>query len=769
MGAVDRRAFRPLSWGQEGWGALAVQEWRYIGQSLPRQEGPAKLRGKGGYVADYDLKHMVYGRLVLSPHAHARIRAIRVEEAARVPGVVGVFTADTLAGTGLLADRETFYVGEPVAVVVAEDPARAEDAAELVEVDYEELPAVLDVRAAMEPDAPQVRSQGFEASADAGAHGESAGGAAPVEDTPPNVTNVTRFQRGDVEAGFRDADAVVEYTFELPWVYQGYMETHGTTADVDASGQIQIWTSTQGQFMVRRAVAQHLGVPLQDVRVFGTTVGGGFGGKTVLLESLVAALARTVHRPVTIILDRLQDFQVNNPGPGAVITVKIGGKRDGSLTAIQARAVFDCGAEGGAPAGLAAMTIGATYRCPNLDLVGYEVLTNKTPNGAYRAPGAPQAFFALESAMDELIRRLEWDPVEFRIKNVSQQGDPQPNGRPWPRIGLKECLERLQQHPKWKNRTAKPGHGFGVAVGGWNGGLEPAAAACQVQGDGSVVVQVGAVDITGTHSVFRSIAAEVLGIPVDRVRVAYSDTAQAPYAGMAGGSKTTYTVGLAVQNAAQEVRRQILEIAAERLEAAVEDLDIENGVVQVKGVPGRGVSVAELAAGTVRFGGRHAPLFAHGRSAVSRQAPGFAVHLAEVEVDPETGLTSVVSYVAVQDVGRALNPREVMGQIQGGVAQGIGRALLERLTHDEQGQLTGASFMDYLLPSAHDVPDIDIELVEVPAPDGPFGAKGVGEPPAIPGAAAIANAVRDAVGARVTRLPITPEAVLEAMPARATV
>ena len=632
-------------------------------------------------------------------------------------------------------------------------------------MDYEELPAVLDVREAMKPDAPIVRSEGFETSADAGAHGESAGGAAAVEDTPANVTNVTRYQRGDAAAGFREADAVVEYTFEAPWLYQGYLETHGTVADVDVSGQIQVWTSTQGQFMVRRAVAQHLHLPLQDIRVLGTTVGGGFGGKTVLLESLVAALARAVGRPVSVILDRLQDFQLNNPGPGAVITVKLGGRRDGSLTAISAQVIFDCGAEGGAPAGLAAHTIGSTYRCPNLDLVGYEVLTNKTPNGAYRAPGAPQAFFALESAMDELIRKLGWDPLEFRLKNVSEEGDPQPSGRPWPRIGLKQCLERMAQHPRWIHRERRPGRGFGLAVGGWNGGLEPAAAACQVQGDGSVVVQVGSVDITGTNSAFRAVAADVLGIPIEQVRVVYSDTAQAPYAGMAGGSKTTYTVGVAVQNAAQEVRRQILEMAAERLEAAVEDLDIQNGVVQVKGVPGRGVAVAELAAGTVRFGGRHAPLIAHGRSAVSKQAPGFAVHLAEVEVDPETGLTRVVSYVAVQDVGRALNPREVMGQIQGGVAQGIGRALLEELTHDAQGQLTGSSFMDYLLPTTHDVPDIEVELVEVPAPDGPFGAKGVGEPPAIPGAAAIANAVRDACGARVTTLPIAPEAVLQAMPA----
>jgi CO/xanthine dehydrogenase Mo-binding subunit len=744
---------------------MKLAEERYIGQSQLRQEGPAKLKGRGGYVQDYDFRNMTYARLILSPYAHARVRAIRTE-AARLPGVVAVYTAETLPRTGLLAERETFYVGEPVAVVVAEDPSVAEDAAELVEVDFEELPAVVDPIEAMREDAPPVRTGEVEASADAGAHGETAGGAGAVEVHSPNISNTTRYERGNVEAGFAEADAVVERTFRLPWVYQGFMETHGSTAQTDVDGGIHVWTATQGQFMVRRSVAQHLGVGLQDVTVSGTTVGGGFGGKTVLLESLVAALTRKVGRPVSVILDRLHDFLVNNSGPGAVITIKVGGKKDGSLTAMQVESIFDCGAEGGAPAGLAAFMMGATYRCPNLDLAGFEVLTNKTPNGAYRAPGAPQAYFALESALDELIRKLGWDPVEFRLKNVSREGDPQPSGRPWPRTGLYECLQRLSEHPRWKNRSKAPGHGFGVAVGGWNGGLEPAAAACQIHGDGSVVVQVGSVDITGTNSAFRAIAADVLSIPIEQVRVQYSDTAQAPYAGMAGGSKTTYTVGAAVQAAAQEVRRQILEMAAERLEAAAEDLEIQNGVVSVKGVPGRGVTVAELASGTVRFGGTHAPLFAQGRSAISKQAPGFAAHLVEVEVDAETGLVRIVGYVAIQDVGKALNPREVMGQIHGGVAQGIGRAMLEALNHDATGQLTRTSFMDYLLPTSHDVPNIEVELVEVPAPDGPFGAKGVGEPPAIPGAAAITNAVYDATGVRVTDLPISPDAVLEGMLAR---
>jgi CO/xanthine dehydrogenase Mo-binding subunit len=734
--------------------------YTYIGKSMPREEGPAKLVGAGGYVADLDPAGSWFAHLVLSPHPHARVRAIDDTAAKKLPGVKAVFRGSELAEASLFATDEVFYAGEPVAVVVADDPVVAEDAAELVEVDYEILPAVVDPERAMQRDAPVVRQlEDTHGRADEGAHGESVAGA--EEQRPNNVSSVVRFHRGDVAAAKAAAATVVSRRYRLPPLYQGFLETHGSSAETTRAGETTVWTTTQGQFAVRNQVKRLLNLPDYRVRVVGATVGGGFGGKGVLLEPLVATLSRRLGRPVAMMLDRQQDILLNNPGPGADIEVTLAATRDGTLTALEARLVFDNGCERGGSAGGAASGLAGVYRVANLDVVGYDVMTHKVPVGAYRAPGAPQAYFAIESAMDELARALNMDPVELRLKNAVREGDERPNGRPWPRIGLVECLEAAQGHPFFREPLG-PNEGIGVAVGGWGGGLEPAAAMCQVSSEGRLIVQVGFIDITGTNTTMALIAAEALGVSPDQVHVESSDTSRAPYAGFAGGSKTTYTVGVAVAEAAKEVRRQVLEVAASRLEAAVEDLDLKDGRVSVKGVPGRSVTLAELARDTARFGGQTPPLIGHGRSAVTKSAPGFAVHAARVKVDPDTGEVRVTGYLAIQDVGRALNPKEVEGQIMGGVAQGIGRALLEDLAYDATGQPVSTSFLDYQMPTVHDVPRIDVVLVEVPAEDGPYGAKGVGEPPAIPGAAAIANAVASATGRRVTDLPITPERVLAA-------
>lgn len=737
-----------------------MADYRYVGTSQLRLEGPAKLSGKGGYVADLQQAGTVYARPVLSPYPHAKIKRIDASQALAVPGVLAVYTAEDLGRVDFLARNEVLYVGHPVALVVAEDEAIAEDGAELVEVDWEPLPAVLDPLKAMEPDSPlTLPLEQLSAGADAGAHGEGGGGALAGETKPRNVNSMVHYRRGNIDEGFAQADAVVEGRYHIARVYQGFLETQGSMSAQGAEG-LTIWTSTQGQFMVRRHSARQLGLDEQQVRIVAATVGGGFGGKIEMLEPVVGMLARKVGRPVAMMLDRLQDFLMTHTAPAAVIDIKLGGRRDGTLVALKARLVFDAGAGTGAPLGIASLLLGGTYRVPNLDVVAYEVLTHKTPVGAYRAPGAPQAYFALESAVNQLARQLKVDPLDLRIKNAAKEGDDRPDGGQWPKIGLVECLERLKAHPLWQNRDKSFGEGLGVAVGGWGGGLEPAAAACQVQGDGTVTIQVGSVDLTGAHTTFAIIAAEVLGMPVDKVRVVASDTAQAPYAGMSGGSKTIYTVGAAVKKAAEQVRDQILELAAERLEASVEDLEIEEGRVGVRGVPSRGVKVADLARLTNGFGAPYAPFYGHGRSAIQQQSPAFTAHLAKVRVDTTTGLVKVVDYVAAQDVGRALNPAEVIGQIQGGVAQGLGRALLEQMVYDADGQLTGTSFMDYLMPTVHDIPPVQVELVEVGSLYGPFGAKGVGEPPAVPGGAAIANAVEDALGVQVTTLPISPDEIL---------
>ncbi|HUY61380.1 MAG TPA: molybdopterin cofactor-binding domain-containing protein, partial [Candidatus Dormibacteraeota bacterium] len=377
----------------------------------------------------------------------------------------------------------------------------------------------------------------------------------------------------------------------------------------------------------------------------------------------------------------------------------------------------------------------------------------------YRAPAAPQAFFALESALDELAATTGADPLELRARHAVREGDHPPQGRPWPRIGLLDCLDRARTHPVWTDPVA-PGEGRGLAVGGWGGGLEPAAAACRVERDGTVVLHVGAADLTGSHTTFAMLLAEQLGLPAEAVRVELGETGTAPYAGVAGGSKTVYTVGPAVLQAGEAVRRQLLEIAAQELEAAPEDLVMADGTVSVRGTPSQGLSIGALAGLAMQFGGRYAPVEGHGRVAIRAQAPMFTVHLARVRVDPDTGEIRVTRYAAIQDVGRALNPPEVRGQVHGGVVQGLGRALGEVMAWDAAGQPLGTSLADYLLPTMDQVPEIAVELVEVPSPDGPLGAKGVGEPPAVPGAAAVANAVFHATGVRLRELPLDPAALV---------
>lgn len=741
-----------------------------IGVPLKRLEGAEKVTGRTRYAADLSIPGMLHARLVLSPYAHARILHIPRAEELGTSGIQ-VITAEDLppspedADAPLLAREETRFCGQPVAVVLGETEEAAEDGAAVLRarILYEELPAALDPLEAIRPNSPVVRPRPGKEAGEAQAHATvDIQEAAAIE--APNVTSHVRFSRGDVRVGFAEADVVVEETFRTPIVHQSYLEPHATVASYDPFTEtVTLWASVQGQFYARAEVSRRLGLPQTKVRVIPMPVGGAFGAKILHLEPLVAALAMVSRRPVRLVLSRMEEFFAGTPAPQAIITAKIGARRDGTLVALQARLVFDSGAEPGTPLNVAALLLGGYYRFPHLEIEGFEALTHKVPVGAYRGPGAVQATFAIESLVDCLARALGLDPVEFRLKNIVQEGDPMPNGRPWPRIGLRECLETLRSHPLWQGRRKESDRGFGVAIGGWPGGIEPASACVRANPDGTFHVLIGAVDLTGTATGFAQVAAEVLGIPVEQIRVITGDTDQSPYAGMSAGSKTMYTVGAAVKQAAEEARRQLLAVASDQLEAAPEDLEIVEGRVQVRGVPGRAVPIAHLAKLTMQFGAKYPPIFGRGESSITRQSPGFAAHLARVEVDRETGKVRVLDYVAVQDVGRAINPAEVRGQIHGGVAQGIGWALFEEMRYDAQGTLLTASFSDYAIPKATDVPPIHTVLVEVPSDFGPFGAKGVGEPPVIPVAAAIANAIVDAVGVRVTTLPITPERLHQAL------
>jgi CO/xanthine dehydrogenase Mo-binding subunit len=521
----------------------------------------------------------------------------------------------------------------------------------------------------------------------------------------------------------------------------------------EPDGGLTIWSPTQGPFVVRNDVAALVGLAPRRVRVVPMPVGGGFGGKVELLEPLLALLALRVRRPVRLALARSEEFLVGHPAPATRFDLELGATRDGALLALRATYHFDNGATAGWHAGLTAGFLGGTYRTPNFDIRGYEVSTNKTPVDAYRAPGATQAYFALESAMDELAQRLHIDPIELRLLNVSREGDPTVDGRRWPLVASVEVLEAAKLHPLYM-APLEDGEAVGVALGSWGGARTPSAAGCRVEPDGSLTVQVGSPDISGTATGLAIIAAQAFGIDPDDVHVQVGDTSTAPHSATSSGSQVTYSVGPAVYQAAQEARRQLFEIATEELEAAPEDLDIVDGRVAVRGAPGRSVEITRLVQLGTEFMGRYRPIEASGRSAVQAASPMFTVHIARVRLDRETGAYQLLGYAAIQDVGHAINPPEVEGQIHGGSVQALGRALGEQLVYDSEGQLRTTSFLDYEVPAADQIPNIDVTLVEVPSPVGPLGAKGVGEPPAIPGTAALANAVSRAAGTRIREAPI---------------
>ncbi|HSS93790.1 MAG TPA: molybdopterin cofactor-binding domain-containing protein, partial [Candidatus Dormibacteraeota bacterium] len=439
--------------------------------------------------------------------------------------------------------------------------------------------------------------------------------------------------------------------------------------------------------------------------------------------------------------------------------IELGAKRDGTLVALRATYHYDNGATSGWHAGITGSFLGGTYRIPNFELTGFEVATNKTPVDAYRAPGAPQAYFALESAMDELALQLGIDPIELRMRNVSKEGDLDAQGEPWPRIAAVECLEEAKTHPLYTT-PCEPGEGVGIAIGGWGGARTPAAAGCRVEPDGTLSIFIGTPDVSGATTGLAMIAAEAFGVSMDKVRIETADTGVAPHGPIAAGSQTTYSIGGAVHEAALEARRQLLEIATEELEASPEDLEVGGGRVSVKGVPDRFVEITRLVTISTEFMGRHKPIQSSGRSAVLSASPQFTVQIARVTADPETGSFRLTGYAAIQDVGKAINPPEVRGQIHGGATQSLGRALGEQLAYDGDGQLRTGSFLDYELPTVDQMPDIDVRLIEVPSPVGPLGAKGVGEPPAIPGPAALANALARATGKRVREVPIDRSALV---------
>ena len=755
-----------------------MSDYSFVGKPTPVIDGPAKVTGNLKYTGDLKLAGMLHARFVLSAFAHAKITGVDCSAALEVPGVQRVLTCDDLPEVTpssrarlMLARGRVIFVGQPIAIVLADTAAAAADGVEAVVVDYEPLPAVTSIDDATAEDAPIVWPAGIPTGAgDEAAHGADTGGEAEEDEAEiSNIAGQTKMETGDIDAAFAESDVVVERSFDTPMVHQSSIETQGWVAQPNpVNGGMTMWGSIQSPFGVRYDVADVLGVPESDVTVYGMPVGGAFGAKFGLYEGLVGLVAAAVGRPVSLILTRGEELLSTNPAPALRIRGKLGFKSDGTLIAMQSDVTADTGVYPSGLGGFAAMQFASFYRSPNLRLESTNVVTNKQSVGAYRAPTSPTAFMAVETLFDEAAAQLGIDPVELRLKNAARTGDPAPDGEDFPVIGMVETLEAAREHPLWKNREASQarGRGVGIAIGGWMGGLEPGASVCKLNRDGVLQVQIGTADLSGTPTSFAQLAAEAYGVDVDKVRFVYSDTDSAPYGGGVGGSKTLYTLGNAVIRAAEDARRQTLAIAAEEFEVSAEDLEIVDGRVQVRGFPDRSLALGDLAGKAMTFGGKYDPIHGSGSQSVTDRAPSFCAQIAEVEVDEETGEVNLLNLAVVQEVGRAINPLTVEGQMQGGAVQGVGWALYEEMRYDDDGQLLSGSWMDYAMPDAVQASPIQTQIVEVPSISGPFGARGVGEPPVIPTVAAIANAVAHATGVRMTQTPMTAPRVLEALERR---
>jgi CO/xanthine dehydrogenase Mo-binding subunit len=746
--------------------------FKVVGTRPVRPDGADKVTGRAAFGADFAMPGMLVGKIKRSPHAHAHILSIDTRKARALAGVKAVVTAADLpdlaseeyeAGESAanlrdlslncMARGKALYDGHAVAALAATSSAIADQALDLIAVQYEVLPHVIDVEAAMAPDAPLLHPHLYTE------------GLETRPDKPSNIAQRNRLERGDLEAGFAAADVVVEGRYTTAAVHQGYIEPHACVAAFGADGQCQVWTSSQGQFMVRTYCAKVLGLDSSDIRVTPAEIGGGFGGKTtVYLEPLALALSRQAGAPVKMVMTREEVFRATGPTSGAVIEVKLGARADGTLVAAEVTLKYQAGAFPGSPVGAGSMTALACYDVPNFRVTGFDVVTNSPKVAAYRAPGAPIAAFGIESAVDELALKLGMDPIALRMKNAVRDGMKAAYGPTFRNIGYVETLEAIQNHPHYAAPLA-PGQGRGVAVGFWFNVGGESTAAVNIGEDGTAVVITGNPDIGGSRVSMAMMAAEVLGLPVEKVRPIVADTASIGFSMLTGGSRTTFATGMAVTQAAQNIVADLKRRAAQIWEVPLEAVDWIGGAAvcldAAKACPD--LTLAALAARSARTGG---PIGAQVSLTAQGAGPGFGAHICDVEVDAETGHVTILRYTAAQDVGRAIHPAYVEGQIQGGVAQGIGWALNEEYIFDRDGRMENPGFLDYRAPVASDLPMIEPVIVEVANPRHPFGAKGVGEVPIVPPLAAVANAVRAAIGVRLTDLPMSPPKIRAAIDGR---
>ncbi len=744
------------------------KEYKVVGTRPIRHDGVDKVTGRALYGADFQAAGLLHGRVLRSPHAHARIISIDTSRAEAYPGVKAVVTAkdfprvgDTLADLGegavrlkdlqdnVLAGEKALYKGHQVAAVAAIDAHIAEEALELIDVEYEVLPPVVDVREAMKSDAPLLHDD---------LRTDEMG---KTSENPSNVASHFQHKKGNLEKGFAEADVVIEHEFTTQTVHQGYIEPHNATALHNPDGQLTIWCSTQGAFGVRQQVSAILLIPLSKIKVVPMEIGGGFGGKIqVYIKPIAAMLSMKTGRPVKVLMNRADVFEGTGPTPGSYVRVKIGATNEGQITAAEGYLAYEAGAYPGSPVGAGAMCIYSCYNIENALVDGYDVVVNKPKTSAYRAPGATNAAFAVETIIDEICEKIEMDPLEFRILNSAKEGDTRVDGPPLPRVGFVETVQAAKEHPHYSAPLEGKYTGRGVASGFWpNFGLK-SSVSINVNTDGTISLVEGSTDIGGTRAAIAMQAAEVLGIPAESVTPTVVDTDSVGYTDVTGGSRTAFATGYAAYNAAQDVKEQMIQRAAKLWEVDVEEVEFSDGLFRCVNGKNEQIDFKGLAGKLDETGG---PIVGRASADPTQPGPSIGTHVVDVEVDPDTGKVEILRYTTSQDAGRAIHPSYVEGQMQGGAVQGIGWALNEEYIYNDDGEMTNASFLDYRIPTSFDLPMIDAVIVEVPNPGHPFGVRGVGETPIVAPPAAIANAIYRAIGVRMKDLPMSPGRILKAL------
>lgn len=736
---------------------LETGSYNVVGTRPVRHDAINKVTGRDQFGADIQFAGLLHGRILRSPFAHARIKSINTEKAEAMPGVKAVVTGADLPQTddvalkyrraNILASDKVLYAGQAVAAVAAVDLQIAEEALNAIEVEYEVLPPVLTAPEAMKKDAPVLLDD---------LRTESLGS---PEEGASNIASYARHELGDIDKGFSEADEIVEGEFYTKTVHQGYIEPHTCTVLWNEDGRIIVWCSSQGPFMVRDYTADRLGVPVSQVKVIPLEIGGGFGGKTAIyLEPVAALLSKKTGHPVKMVMSRQEVFEGTGPTSGCYIWAKIGANKEGRITAAQAYLAFEAGAFPGSPVGLGATTIFSPYDLTNVLIDGYDVVVNKPKVASYRAPGAPQAVFASEQLLDDLAAKLGMDPLEFKLKNAATEGSRRVTGQPYPRIGVVELIEAMQQHPHYNTPLSGPNQGRGVAVGLWYNIGMASSCSIKVNNDGTVNLIEGSADIGGTRASVAMQAAEVLGLRAEEVLPTVVDTDSIGYTATTDGSRTTFATGWAAYEAAQSVKRQVEERAAAVWGLETDSVELVQGVVRSKTDESLQMTFGEVAAQMADTGG---PIMGSAVVHPRGIGPSSSGNIVDVEVDPETGKVDVLRYTAFQDAGKAIHPTYVEGQMQGGSVQGMGWALNEEYYYDENGVMRNGSFLDYRMPISLDVPMIDTVIVEVPNPGHPFGVRGVGESNIIPPVPAIANAIFHATGVRMNTLPMNPGTILD--------